>query len=68
MSTEQCDACGAEVGVAGGISGMWNTSHEPSGGMTLDLDDGSEHFLCFDCIEQLPDHPTAEDVAAISEP
>jgi len=32
--------------------------------MTLELVDGSEFFLCFDCMEALPDdtEPTADDV------
>jgi len=29
------------------------------------LSDGTEHFLCFSCIEDLPDEPTAEDVAEL---
>jgi hypothetical protein len=30
--------------------------------MTLEFDDGSEEFLCFDCIDALPDEPTTGDV------
>jgi hypothetical protein len=35
--------------------------------MTLELVDGSEHFLCYDCIDRLPDdhEVVAEDVAAL---
>ncbi|AAG20551.1 hypothetical protein VNG_2477H [Halobacterium salinarum NRC-1] len=33
--------------------------------MTLEFDDGTEHFLCFECIEALPDAPTAADVEAL---
>jgi hypothetical protein len=52
------------VRVAGGIGDLWTFTAEPSGGMTLELADGSEFFLCFDCIERLPDdrEVTAEDV------
>ena len=66
-TTEPCDGCHEKVRIAGGISGLFHTSHGPSGGMTLELSDGSEHFLCFDCIDRLPeDHePTAEDVRAL---
>ncbi|KPN32254.1 hypothetical protein SY89_03022 [Halolamina pelagica] len=36
--------------------------------MDLELADGSEFFLCFDCIERLPDDrdATPEDVAALA--
>lgn len=46
---------------------LWNFPTSSSGGMTLELVDGSEHFLCFDCMERLPGdrEPTAEDVAAL---
>lgn len=65
MTSEPCDACGQRVRVAGGIGDFWSFNPEPSGGMTLELADGSEFFLCFDCIERLPeDHDvTAADVA-----
>lgn len=62
MATEQCDGCGAEVRIAGGIGGIWSSKREPTGGMTLEFDDGTEFFLCFECIEALPDDPTASDV------
>ncbi|MEF8773141.1 MAG: hypothetical protein V5A23_00675 [Halobacteriales archaeon] len=67
MATERCDGCGGDVTVGGGIAGLFRTDPEPTGGMTLELADGSEHFLCFDCIGRLPDdrEPTAEDVAAL---
>lgn len=37
--------------------------------MTLELADGSEFFLCFDCIENLPDdtEPTESDVESLRE-
>ncbi|MFB6155494.1 MAG: hypothetical protein ABEJ22_06330 [Haloferacaceae archaeon] len=67
MTTEPCDACGEPVRVAGGIGDLWTFSGEPTGGMTLELVDGSEFFLCFDCIERLPDdrEVTAADVRAL---
>lgn len=65
MTTEKCDGCGAGVPIAGGIANLWNTSPQSSGGMTLEFKDESEHFLCYACIEQLPDFPTREDVAEL---
>ena len=63
MASEPCDACGEAVSIGGGIAGIWSSDPEGTGGMTLEFDDGSEYFLCFPCIEALPDEPTAEDVA-----
>ena len=62
-----CDACSREVPVAGGIANIWTRESVETGGLALELADGSEHFLCFSCIEKLPDdrEPTAEDVAEI---
>lgn len=66
MTTEPCDGCGEPVTIVGGIGGFWSLDNETTGGMTLEFDsDGSEHFLCFDCVERLPDDPTAADVAAL---
>jgi len=67
MASDQCDGCGADVPIAGGIANLWNTDPQASGGMTLEFEDGSEHFLCYACIDRLPDYPTAEDVAALDE-
>ncbi|MFB6301392.1 MAG: hypothetical protein ABEH78_00810 [Haloferacaceae archaeon] len=66
MARQPCDGCDRTVPIAGGIAGMWSDS-ETSGGIELELADGSEHFLCFDCIEQLPDdrEVTAGDVAEL---
>jgi hypothetical protein len=61
MSKQACDACGKRVRIAGGIGDFWSFEAEPSGGMTLELADGTEHFLCFDCIDELP---TDRDVTA----
>jgi hypothetical protein len=56
------------VPIAGGIATLWTLDKDETGGITLELADGSEHFLCFSCIERLPDdrEATAEDVAALS--
>lgn len=64
MTTEPCDSCGERVRVAGGIGDMWNAP-APSGGMTIEFEDGTEAFLCFACIDDLPDEPTKADVDAI---
>ncbi|WP_435334505.1 DUF7561 family protein [Haloarchaeobius sp. TZWWS8] len=68
MSSDPCDGCGKPVRIRGGISDLWTfgSDVEDGGGMTLEFDsDDSSHFLCFDCIERLPDEPTAADVAAL---
>lgn len=64
---EVCDACGREVPIAGGIGDLWTLETTETGGLFLELADGSEHVLCFDCVEELPEdrEPTAEDVATI---
>ncbi|MFB6069200.1 MAG: hypothetical protein ABEJ90_04655 [Halobacterium sp.] len=64
---ERCEGCGAEVRLAGGIANIWTTEQQRTEGMTLEFADGTEHFLCFECIEGLPDEPTAGDVAALGE-
>ncbi|WP_276299698.1 DUF7561 family protein [Halorussus lipolyticus] len=66
MATDTCDGCGEEVKIAGGIANLWTLENDSTGGMTLEFDaDGTEHFLCFECIERLPDDPSGEDVAAL---
>ncbi|QLD85946.1 hypothetical protein HWV23_09485 [Natronomonas halophila] len=67
MASEPCEGCGDDVPIGGGISGIWSSDPEGTGGMTLEFEDGTEHFLCFDCIEELPDEPSAADVAALDE-
>jgi len=66
MTSDPCDGCGADVHVAGGIAGMWDES-AATGGVTLELADGSEHFLCFDCVDRLPEdrEVTGADVRAL---
>ncbi len=65
MASDPCTACGESVPIGGGIGGIWSSDPKGTGGMTLELSDGTEHFLCFSCIEDLPDEPTAEDVAEL---
>lgn len=61
-----CEGCGRRVRIAGGIGDFWSFSGTKTEGMTLEFEaDGTEHFLCFRCIETLPDDPVAADVAAI---
>ena len=68
MSSQPCDGCGKSVTIAGGIANLWTLEKRSTGGMTLEFDgDDTEHFLCFDCIERLPDEPTAADVAALDD-
>ena len=62
-----CAVCGRDVQIAGGIANFWTFDHTETGGMTLEFADGSEFFLCFSCMEDLPDHPTAADVEALAE-
>lgn len=66
MASEPCDACDRRVRIAGGIANLWSFEGDRTGGLTLTLPDGSEHFLCFDCVDRLPDEPTARDVTALS--
>lgn len=66
MASEPCDGCGRSVRIAGGIGDLWLPNPEPTGGLTLELADDTEHFLCFDCIDRLPDDPVAADVAALT--
>jgi hypothetical protein len=66
MAGDPCDGCGREVSVAGGIANFWTMEGTRTGGMVLEFEaDGTEHFLCFDCIDALPENPTGEDVAAL---
>ncbi len=64
MSGETCDHCGDEVEIGGGISGIWSTKPETTGGMTFELPEGEECLLCFECLSQLPEDSTADDLAA----
>jgi NAD-dependent dihydropyrimidine dehydrogenase PreA subunit len=63
MGKRRCEGCGEAVTVAGGIASLWSGGTDATGGMTLELD-GGDCFLCFDCVERLPDDRTitADDV------
>ncbi|WP_245626089.1 DUF7561 family protein [Haloparvum sedimenti] len=67
MASEPCEVCGTKVRIAGGIGDLWNFAFESTQGMTLELADGSEFFLCFDCVERLPGdrEPRSEDVETL---
>jgi hypothetical protein len=65
MASQPCDGCGESVTIAGGIANIWTMEHDATGGLTLELADGSEHFLCFDCVDRLPEEPAAADVQAL---
>jgi hypothetical protein len=65
MATEPCDGCGRRVTIAGGIANIWTFGGDEAEGLTLELSDGSEHLLCYDCIDRLPDEPSSADVAAL---
>lgn len=69
MAKEPCDGCGESINIGGGIANIWTLEAKQTGGMTLELADGTEHFLCYDCMEQLPEdrEVTAADIASIEE-
>ncbi|MFA9517635.1 hypothetical protein ACERIT_10525 [Halopenitus sp. H-Gu1] len=64
MATQSCAVCKSEIRIAGGIGDLWSFAFESTQGMTLELVDGSEFFLCFECVERLPEdrEPVAADV------
>ncbi|MFC6725717.1 hypothetical protein ACFQE1_15345 [Halobium palmae] len=67
MASEPCDGCGRKVRIAGGIGDFWSLPTESTGGIELELADGSDHFLCFDCLSRLPEDrvATGDDVRAL---
>jgi len=65
MAKEPCEGCGQSVRIAGGIANLWSFEGDKTEGLTLKLADGSEFFLCYDCIEKLPDNPSEADVRAL---
>lgn len=69
MASETCEACGEDVPISGGIGSIWSSKNKQTGGMALELADGSEFFLCYDCMDRLPDDRdvTADDVEALQE-
>jgi len=69
MAKRRCDACGRAVHISGGVGDFWDfgsLTKEASGGLALEFADG-EAFLCFDCIEDLPDDATHADVERLKE-
>ncbi|WP_440766688.1 DUF7561 family protein [Natronorubrum sp. DTA7] len=68
MARDSCDGCGRTVTVTGGIANVWTFGDGSDGtAITLELADGSEHLLCYPCIEAIPDDPTAESVARLEQ-
>lgn len=65
MKGNRCDGCGTDVPVAGGIAGIWGSAQTHTGGLTLEFDDGFSCFLCFTCLNELPDDPTKFDVQSL---
>lgn len=67
MSKKPCDGCHEPVNIGGGIANIWTLETKQTEGMTLELADGSEHFLCYDCMDALPNDRdvTAEDIDAL---
>ncbi|MFC7018507.1 MULTISPECIES: DUF7561 family protein [Haloarcula] len=68
MATQPCDGCGTSVSIGGGIANLWSLTNDPTEGIILELADGTEHFLCYDCIDRLPDdrEVTEADVADLT--
>ncbi|AEH36163.1 DUF7561 family protein [Halopiger xanaduensis] len=70
MAKNTCDGCGRRISVAGGVPNLWTFGDRDGSegtAMTLELEDGSEHLLCYPCIEALPDEPTAADVERLEQ-
>lgn len=70
MATDSCDGCDRPVSVAGGIANLWTFGEDggtKGSAMTLELEDGTTHLLCYPCIEVLPENPTIEDVANLEQ-
>ncbi len=67
MATKECVGCGRSVQIAGGVGTLWSFDGGGPEGMTLELSDGTEAFLCFACIETLPEDPTTADIADLPE-
>lgn len=67
MTKEPCDGCRRPVRIGGGIGDFWSFSTESTQGITLELEDGGEFFLCYDCIDRLPEDRvvTSEDVQSL---
>ena len=55
MAKEPCDGCGQAIKIGGGIANIGTQESRPTEGIVLELADGTEHFLCYDCMDKLPD-------------
>ncbi|MFP8957862.1 hypothetical protein ACLI4Y_14140 [Natrialbaceae archaeon A-CW3] len=69
MGRTVCDGCGRPISITGGIANLWTFGdRDGSDGatLTLELEDGSSHLLCYPCIDALPEQPAAADVEALS--
>lgn len=67
MSKQTCDGCTQRVHIGGNRGNFWRFDTAGPEGITLELADETEHFLCFRCVEDLPEEPTAADVGALPE-
>ncbi|QLG49664.1 DUF7561 family protein [Natrinema halophilum] len=70
MSKDSCDGCGRTVTVSGGIANLWSFGRDAGTvgtAITLELEDGTSHLLCYPCLEAIPDYPTAEDVERLEQ-
>lgn len=70
MGQHTCDGCGRRVRVAGGMENLWTFGKDDGSegtAMTLEFDDGTEHLLCYPCLQALPDEPTRADVARLEQ-
>ncbi|MFW6448045.1 MAG: DUF7561 family protein [Halobacteriota archaeon] len=66
MARNRCDGCDRRITVTGGRENVWVLDGRPPRGLQLELPDGTEHLLCFECITRLPDDPTGVDVWRLS--
>ena len=68
MAKASCDGCGRAITIAGGVTNLWTFGdRDGSDGtaLTLELEDGTTYTLCFPCLEELPENPSAADVDAL---
>lgn len=67
MASRTCEGCSRDVRIGGGMANLWTLEGGTTAGMTVELDDGTEYFLCFECVEALPNEPTNSDVDQLPE-
>lgn len=69
MSREPCDGCGRTVAFGAASNNLWTFEGESTDALVLELADGTEHLLCQDCIDALPEdrEVTAADVESLPE-